>query len=154
MTQYPFNDNLPFGLLILFLFGYWGGGGEGGRGGWGRGGWGRGGVGEAGRPALISMGQTPGVNHGEEYHKWITYDYDPDHFCSILATCGRSMEEDGTTIQPKSFWLGRVCHLVYVMVAIPWKSLLPNCKHLSNAGWAERPYSFCPSRTPALHLLY
>jgi hypothetical protein len=65
-----------------------------------------------------------------------------------------SMEEDGATIQPKSFWLGRVCHLVYVMVAIPWKSLLPNGNHLSNAGWAERPYSFCPSRTPALHLLY
>ncbi len=64
------------------------------------------------------------------------------------------MKEDGATIQPKSFWLGRVCHLVYVMVAIPWKSLLPNSKHLSDAGWAERPYSFCPSRTPALHLLY
>ncbi len=40
------------------------------------------------------------------------------------------------------------------MVAIPWKSLLPNGKHLSDACWAERPYSFCPSRTPALHLLY
>jgi hypothetical protein len=25
---------------------------------------------------------------------------------------------------------------------------------LSDAGWAERPYSFCPSMTPALHLLY
>ncbi len=31
------------------------------------------------------------------------------------------MEEDGAAIQPKSFWLGRVCHLVYVMVASPWK---------------------------------
>ncbi len=40
------------------------------------------------------------------------------------------------------------------MVAIPWKSLLPKGRHLSDAGWAERPYSFCPSRTPALHLLY
>ncbi len=29
--------------------------------------------------------------------------------------------KDGATIQPKSFWLGRVCHLVYVMVAIAWK---------------------------------
>ncbi len=40
------------------------------------------------------------------------------------------------------------------MVAIPWKSFLSSCKHLSDAGWAERPYSFCPSRTPALHLLH
>ncbi len=34
---------------------------------------------------------------------------------------GGGMEEDGAVIHPKSFWLGRVCHLVYVMVAIPWK---------------------------------
>ncbi len=73
---------------------------------------------------------------------------------NTTQVANRLMEEDGATIQPKSFWLGRVCHLVYVMVAIPLKSLLPDGKHLSNAGWAERPYSFCPSRTPALHLLY
>ena len=29
------------------------------------------------------------------------------------------MEEDGAAIQPESFWLGWVCHLVYVMVAFP-----------------------------------
>ncbi len=40
------------------------------------------------------------------------------------------------------------------MVAIPWKRFLPSSKHLSDAGWAERPYSFCPSKTPTLHLLY
>ncbi len=33
----------------------------------GGGGGGEGGIGEAGRPALISMGQTPGVNHGEQH---------------------------------------------------------------------------------------
>ncbi len=27
-------------------------------------------------------------------------------------------------------------------------------KHLSDAGWAESPYSFCPGKTPTLHLLY
>ena len=36
----------------------------------------------------------------------------------------------------------------------PLEKFTGNGKHLSNAGWAERPYSFCPSRTPALHLLY
>ncbi len=55
---------------------------------------------------------------------------------------------------PKSFWLGPVCDLVYVMVAIPWKILLPRGKHLRDAGWAESPYSFCPGKTPTLHLLY
>jgi hypothetical protein len=40
------------------------------------------------------------------------------------------------------------------MVEIPWQSFLSSGKHLSDAGWAERPYSFCPSRTPALYLLY
>jgi hypothetical protein len=40
------------------------------------------------------------------------------------------------------------------MVAIPWKRFLPSGKHLSDAGCAERPYSFCPRRTPALYLLY
>ncbi len=40
---------------------------------------------------------------------------------NVFCAC---MEEDGATIQPKSFWLGRVCHLVYVMVAIPWKGFL------------------------------
>ncbi len=38
---------------------------------------------------------------------------------------------------PKSFWLGGVCDLVNVMVAIPWKRFLPSSKHLSDAGWAE-----------------
>ncbi len=46
--------------------------------------------------------------------------FDHYHWCML---CG-PMEEDGATIQPKSFWLGRVCHLVYVMVAIPWKGFL------------------------------
>ncbi len=63
---------------------------------------------------------------------------------------GHTMEEDGATIRPKSFWLGRVCDLVYVMVAIPWKSLLPSGKHLRDAGWAESPYSFCPGHRPRI----
>ncbi len=42
---------------------------------------------------------------------------------------------------------------MYVIVAIPWKGLLPSGKHLSDARWAERPYSFCPSRTPAVYTM-
>ena len=69
-------------------------------------------------------------------------------FCSlgIFIFCTRDLLFRGWTTQPKSFWLGRVCDLVYVMVAIPWKSLLLNGKHLSDAGWAESPYSFCRCR--------
>ena len=58
-------------------------------------------------------------------------------FCLFL----RDHSDSRLSPQPKSFWLGRVCDLVYVMVAIPWKSLLPNGKHLSDAGWAKRIYS-------------
>ncbi len=57
----------------------------------------------------------------------------------------------------------RINHYAQIFLARPsvWSCERHGCNplemipaDLSDAGWAKRPYSFWPSRTPALHLLY